>query len=184
MRDALNIAEAIAPCILWIDELEKGFAGASGGHETTVRVLGNFLTWMQEKKGTVFVIATANDITKLPAEFIRKGRFDEMFFVATPNTEERREIIEIQLKKYKLNPDDFDLNNLVQISQNRTGAEIEQVIIEAKFIAFNENRAPVTMDIYNVMSSVTPIWATFQKVISDPDYEQLIRSAKRASSES
>ncbi len=181
MREALNIAEAISPCILWIDEMEKGFAGASGGHETTTRVLGNFLTWMQEKKTTVFVIATANDITKLPPEFIRKGRFDEMFFVAPPNSEERKEIFSIQLQKYKLNPDDFELARLVQVSNNRTGAEIEQAIVEAKFNAFDENRKPNTVDIYNIMASVTPIWANFQQIIQNPAYKQIIDGAKPAS---
>ena len=102
MREALAIAEAISPCILWIDELEKAFAGASGGHETTVRVLVNFLTWMQEKQSTVFVIATANDITQLPSEFIRKGRFDEMFFVPPPSDEDKREIFQILLKIHRV----------------------------------------------------------------------------------
>ncbi len=98
MRDALRVAEAVAPCIMWIDEMEKGFAGASGGHETTTRVLGSFLTWMQDKKNPVFVIATANDVTQLPPEFLRKGRFDEMFFVGPPNESERLEIIKIQIQ--------------------------------------------------------------------------------------
>ena len=181
MREALNIAEAISPCILWIDEMEKGFAGASGGHETTTRVLGNFLTWMQEKKSTVFVIATANDITKLPPEFIRKGRFDEMFFVGVPNRKERNEIFNILLRKYKLNPDDFDLERLTQTSENRTGAEIEQAIIEAKFNAFDENRKPTTNDIYDIMATVTPIWANFQKIINESAYKQIISGAKYAS---
>lgn len=181
MRDALNIAEAISPCILWIDEMEKGFAGASGGHETTTRVLGNFLTWMQEKTSTVFVIATANDITKLPPEFIRKGRFDEMFFVGTPNTLEREEILGILLRKYKLEPDDFDIPMLTQTSENRTGAEIEQAIIEAKFNAFDEDRKPNSRDIRDIMTSVRPIWANFQKIIQSPDYKQIIDGAKHAS---
>jgi ATP-dependent 26S proteasome regulatory subunit len=181
MRDALNIAEAISPCILWIDEMEKGFAGASGGHETTTRVLGNFLTWMQEKKATVFVMATANDITRLPPEFIRKGRFDEMFFVAPPNREERREIFNIQLRKYKLDPVEFDLEKLIQTSENRTGAEIEQAIVEAKFNAFDEERKVTTNDIYNIMAAVTPVWATFKSIIESPAYKQIINSAKYAS---
>jgi len=181
MREALNIAEAISPCILWIDEMEKGFAGASGGHETTTRVLGNFLTWMQEKKSTVFVIATANDITQLPPEFIRKGRFDEMFFVAPPNKEERQEIFNIILTKYKLNPDDFNIEQLLQSSNHRTGAEIEQAVVEAKFNAFDEDREPKTDDIYNIMNSVTPIWGNFQQVINTPAYKQIIDGAKFAS---
>jgi len=183
MRDALNIAEAISPCILWIDEMEKGFAGASGGHETTIRVLGNFLTWMQEKRGTVFVIATANDITRLPPEFIRKGRFDELFFVGTPNAGEREEIWNIQLRNYRLEPENFDLPRLVQVSDKRTGAEIEQAIIEARFNAFDEGRDPNTDDLYEVLRSVTPVWSSFQRVVESPEYEQIMQSAKRASPE-
>jgi len=180
MREALNIAEAISPCILWIDELEKAFAGASGGNETTVRVLGNFLTWMQEKQSTVFVIATANDITKLPSEFIRKGRFDEMFFVPPPSDEDRRDIISILLQKYKLNPNNFDITNLVAISKDRTGAEIEQAIIETKYNAFDEEREVTTQDIDRVLRETTPIWNTFQRVIQTPEYQQIIRNAKPA----
>jgi len=183
MREALNIAEAISPCILWIDEMEKGFAGASGGHETTARVLGNFLTWMQEKKSTVFVIATANDITKLPPEFIRKGRFDEMFFVRTPNTQERNEIFNIQLRKYGLDPENFNLDNLVQISKDRTGAEIEQAIVEAKYNAFDEEREPTSEDIDNVIRSVTPIWNNFKKVVESNEYKMIVSNAKNASPE-
>ncbi|HHV36655.1 MAG TPA: AAA family ATPase [Candidatus Cloacimonetes bacterium] len=183
MRDALSIAEAISPCVLWIDEIEKGFAGAGGGHETTVRVLGSFLTWMQEKKSTVIVIATANDITKLPDEFIRKGRFDEMFFVSIPNNAERREIINIQMLKHKLDPQDFDIERLVQDTSNRTGAEIEQAIMDAKINAFYENRKPTTNDIYNVIASVTPIYSSFQQKLNDPAYQNIIRSAKPASPE-
>lgn len=181
MREALNIAEAISPCILWIDEMEKGFAGASGGHETTTRVLGNFLTWMQEKKSTVVVIATANDITKLPDEFIRKGRFDEMFFVTTPNSSERKEIIEIQLLKHKLSPEDFDIPRLTQLTKDRTGAEIEQAIMEAKINAFNEDKKPNTDDIYESFRSVVPIWSTFKDKVESPAYNQIIKAAKPAS---
>lgn len=181
MREALAIAEAISPCILWIDEMEKGFAGASGGHETTTRVLGNFLTWMQEKTTTVFVIATANDITKLPPEFIRKGRFDEMFFVPPPSDEDRRDIFKIQLRKYKLNPDDYNMDRLIQNSKDRTGAEIEQAIIEAKYNAFDENRTPNIEDIYNSFTQTTPIWNNFQRIIATPEYNQIIGNAKYAS---
>lgn len=181
MREALAIAEAISPCILWIDEMEKGFAGASGGHETTTRVLGNFLTWMQEKTKTVFVIATANDITKLPPEFIRKGRFDEMFFVPPPSINDRKDIFNIVLKKYKLNPEDFDLMKLVQYSKDRTGAEIEQAIIEAKYNAFDDDREPTTEDIYKSFTETTPIWNNFQRVINTEEYNQIIKNAKYAS---
>lgn len=180
MRDALSIAEAISPCILWIDELEKAFAGASGGHETTVRVLGNFLTWMQEKKSTVFVIATANDITKLPSEFIRKGRFDEMFFVPPPNDNERKDIFNILLSKYKLNSENFDIVKLSQYGKDRTGAEIEQAIIESKYNAFDEDRDVTTKDIYNTLRESAPIWNSFKNVIQTPEYQQIIRNAKIA----
>jgi AAA+ superfamily predicted ATPase len=181
MREALSIAEAISPCILWIDELEKAFAGASGGHETTVRVLGSFLKWMQEKKSTVFVIATANDITQLPSEFIRKGRFDEMFFVPPPSDDDRREIFYILLKKYKLNPDNFDIRHLTQISKDRTGAEIEQAIIESKYNAFDEDREVTTQDISNALRVSSPIWNSFQNVLQKPEYKQIIKNAKFAS---
>ncbi len=181
MRDALRVAEAVAPCIMWIDEMEKGFAGASGGHETTSRVLGSFLTWMQDKKSSVFVIATANNVTALPPEFLRKGRFDEMFFVGTPNEKERMEIINIQMRKYKLSPESFDLPRLVQVSKDRTGAEIEQAIIEAKYNAFDENRQPGTDDIYKALADVAPIWGSFQEIMKNKNYQQIIHSAKPAS---
>jgi ATP-dependent 26S proteasome regulatory subunit len=181
MRESLSIAEAISPCILWIDELEKAFAGASGGNETTVRVLGSFLTWMQEKKTTVFVIATANDITQLPSEFIRKGRFDEMFFVPPPSDEDRKDIFYILLKKYKLNPDNFDIANLTQISKDRTGAEIEQAIIEAKYNAFDEDRDVITKDVSDNLRTSAPIWNSFQNVLRTQQYQQIIKNAKLAS---
>ena len=181
MREALAIAEAISPCILWIDEMEKGFSGASGGHETTTRVLGNFLTWMQEKKSTVFVIATANDITQLPPEFIRKGRFDEMFFVPPPNDEDRKDIFEILLRKYQLDPNSFNIPQLIQYSKDRTGAEIEQSIIEAKYNAFDEDRDVTTEDIRASYTESTPIWNNFQRVIATDAYNQIISNAKKAS---
>ena len=181
LREALAIAEAISPSILWIDELEKAFAGATGGHETTVRVFGNFLTWMQEKQSAVFVIATANDITQLPSEFIRKGRFDEMFFVPPPNKEDRREIFLILLQKYKLNPNEFDIEYLVRISKDRTGAEIEQMIIEAKYNAFDESREVTTEDIDRALREISPIWNSFQGIIENQQYKQIIKNAKLAS---
>ena len=182
MREALNIAEAISPCILWIDEMEKGFAGATGGHEVTARILGNFLTWMQEKTSTVFVIATANDITQLPPEFTRKGRFDEMFFVPPPNENDRKDIFSILLNRYQLNSDDFDIDQLAKVSKDRTGAEIEQTIIEAKYNAYDDgNREPNTEDIYNNLVEVTPIWSTFKKVINNSAYQTIVGNAKYAS---
>ncbi len=184
LREALATAESVAPCILWIDELEKAFAGASGGHETTVRVLGNFLTWMQEKQSEIFIVATANDITQLPAEYLRKGRFDELFFVGLPNRRELKEIIEIQLKKYKLNVHDFNINNLISIFMDRnTGAEIEQSIIEAKYNAFDKDREPNEMDIREAVSGIRPIYSMFQERMASPNYRIALESAKKASKE-
>lgn len=181
MREALRIAESISPCILWIDELEKGFAGASSGHEVTARVLGNFLTWMQEKKDPVFVIATANDVSSLPSEFLRKGRFDELFFVDVPNELERKEIFNIHLNKYKLKPEKFNIDNLVSYSKNYTGAEIEQAIIEASYNAFFENREVILEDIRTVLTKVTPIYVSYQNKINTNEYNQIRKMAKDAS---
>lgn len=141
MRQAIHLAEAIAPCVLWIDELEKAFAGiggAGGGAEVTTRLFGQFLTWMQDKKSAVFVVATANDIMKLPPELMRKGRFDEIFYVALPNDEERKKIFEIHLKKRRPNDlEKVDIDKLVQNTSGYSGADIEGVVkagIENAFV--------------------------------------------------
>lgn len=181
MREALRMAEAVAPCIMWIDEIEKGFAGSSGGHETTLRVLGQFLTWMQEKKESVFVIATANDVTALPAEFLRKGRFDEMFFVNVPNQKERKEIYQIHLRKYKLDSSKYDLDNLSRQSDNYTGAEIEQSIIEAGYNAFFEDRAVTQVDLQKNLFSTTPVYSTFKEKMDSDSYKKVMKMAKEAS---
>lgn len=149
MRKALSLAEAISPCVLWIDELEKAFAGVSngsgsGGHEVTARLFGQFLTWMQEKDSSVFIVATANDISVLPTEFLRKGRFDEIFFVGLPKSEERNQIIKIHLKKrgkwhYKLN-----LNDLVQQTDGYSGADLETIVKDAIETAFIEDRDEIS----------------------------------------
>jgi len=139
MRRAIGMAEAISPCVLWIDEIEKAFAGAgtSGGNEVTTRLFGYFLTWMQEKKSSVFVVATSNDISNLPPEFLRKGRFDEIFFVDFPNDEERKNIIELHLKKRKKWNKNIDTIKLLKETVGYSGADIEAVIkdtIEKAFI--------------------------------------------------
>lgn len=135
---AVKMAERMAPVILWIDEIEKAFA--SGGEEdggVSKRLLGSFLTWMQERKGDVFVIATANDIEKLPPEFLRKGRFDEIFFVDLPTVEARHEVFEIHFKKRRRDPKQFDLPLLVKATEGFSGAEIEQVIVSGLYTAFS-----------------------------------------------
>ena len=141
-RRAMHTAERIAPVILWIDELEKAFA--SGGSEdggVSQRVLGTFLSWMQERAGDVFIVATANDVSRLPAEFLRKGRFDEIFFVDLPNAVARRAIFEIHLRKRGKDPATLPLGELVQATEQFSGAEIEQVIVAALYSVFAENKA-------------------------------------------
>lgn len=135
MRKAIRLAEAISPCVLWVDELEKAFAGVSSGGkgaEVTTRLFGTFLTWMQEKDSAAFVVATANDITQLPPELMRKGRFDEIFYVALPNEEERRKIFEIHLgKRRKADIDKIDIDKLVSQTEGYSGADIEGVVGES-----------------------------------------------------
>lgn len=146
MRKAIQLAEAISPCVLWVDELEKAFAGIGGGNggsEVTTRLFGTFLTWMQEKKSAAFVLATANDITQLPPEMMRKGRFDEIFYVSLPNDEERKKIFEIHLnKRRKEDTPEIDINKLVSQTDGYSGADIEGVVsesIETTFVKGNEH---------------------------------------------
>lgn len=146
MRRAIALAEAISPCVLWIDELEKAFAGINGsGSEVTVRLFGTFLTWMQEKSSPAFVIATANDITKLPPELMRKGRFDEIFFVGLPNPSERKKIFEIHIgKRRKQDLNSINLDELVKETEGYSGADIEGVVRDAVENAFADDRNSVT----------------------------------------
>ena len=128
-RDALKMADTMAPCVLWVDEIEKGLASDSSDSGTSKRVLGTLLTWMAERKSLVFLVATANDIQNLPPELMRKGRMDEIFFVDLPDLEIRKEIFTIHMKKRELNLDDFDLDKIAQASEGFSGSEIEQVIV-------------------------------------------------------
>lgn len=148
LRRAISLAEAISPCVLWIDELEKAFAGigsSGGGAEVTTRLFGNFLTWMQEKDSPTFVVATANDIVKLPPELLRKGRFDEIFYVGLPNAEEREKILRIHIKKRR--PQDLDkirIRRLVPETEGFSGADIEGVVKDAVESAFADDKEAVT----------------------------------------
>lgn len=152
MHRAIALAEAISPCVLWVDELEKAFAGIGAGgegHEVTIRLFGTFLTWMQEKTSPVFVIATANNITKLPPELLRKGRFDEIFFVGLPNKEERRKIFEIHIKKRSKKRNDLqnvDLQQLVDKTEGYSGADIEGVVKDAVERSFVDGKDGLTTD--------------------------------------
>ena len=151
IRKAIGLAEAISPCILWIDELEKAFAGVNGtGNEVTVRLFGTFLTWMQEKSSSTFVVATANDITKLPPELMRKGRFDEIFYVGLPNPEERRKIFEIHIKKRrKQDLANIDISSLVSQTDGYSGADVEGVVIDAVESAFVDGSEALTTEHLN-----------------------------------
>jgi len=141
VRRTIQIAESVSPCVLWVDEIDKAFGGVSGSSGmtdggTTARIFGSFLTWLSEKKSPVFVIATANDITKLPPELLRKGRLDEIFFVDLPNTEERAAIFRIQIYKLGRNPEMIDITPLAEASKGFSGAEIEECVISALYDAF------------------------------------------------
>lgn len=161
VRRVIKLAESIAPIILWIDELEKGFAGldssSSSDAGTAARVFGTFLTWLQEKKEPVFVIATANKVEVLPPELLRQGRFDEIFFVDLPNFEERKEIFRIHLAQRRRNPARFDLDALAAAADGFSGAEIEQGIVSALYDAFDRSQDIDQATILNALASTRPL---------------------------
>jgi ATP-dependent 26S proteasome regulatory subunit len=145
-RRALALAETISPCILWIDEMEKAFSFGNGDSGTSQRVFASLLTWMQDKTAPCFVVATANNIHALPPELLRKGRFDEIFFLDLPNLDERREIYTVHLKKRKCVLEEYDLDQLAHESEGYVGAEIEQTVIDAMYLAFNQDMRKITTD--------------------------------------
>jgi SpoVK/Ycf46/Vps4 family AAA+-type ATPase len=160
MRKAIRIAESLAPCCLWIDELEKGFAGMGGGVSdsgTTARVFSTFLTWMQEKTAPVFLIATANDVSALPPELLRKGRFDEIFFIDLPESKEREEIFRIHLSKRKRDPEAFNVKALAKLTKGFSGAEIEQVVVSALNHAFFDDRVLEQKDLAEEAKTQVPL---------------------------
>ena len=169
MRKATTTAEPIAPCILWLDELEKGFAGTQSSGQsdagTTSRVFGNFITWLQEKTAPVFVIATANDVSQLPPELMRKGRFDELFFCDLPTEAERREIAEIHIRKRGRNPASFDLDALARVSAGFSGSEIEEAVISALYDAFDAGRDLATQDVQHAIQQTVPLSQTMAERI-------------------
>lgn len=184
MRRAIALAEAIAPCVLWIDELEKAFAGISGsGNEVTVRLFGTFLTWMQEKTSSAFVIATANDITKLPPELMRKGRFDEIFYVGLPNETERKKIFEIHIgKRRKKDLSGINMSEIVKRTEGFSGADIEGVVKDAVECAFIDDKESLTteyiLDAIKATHSLSEIMKDSLDKLSK-EYEQ--RKFKKAS---
>lgn len=153
IRKSIKIAESIAPCVLWIDEIEKGFSGIKSSNisdaGTTARVFGTFVTWMQEKEKPVFIVATANDISALPPELLRKGRFDEIFFIDLPTTSERIEIFNIHLDKRNRDPKNFNIEVFAEKTRKFSGAEIESVIISALYDAFDDNLKNSQSDLNN-----------------------------------
>ena len=171
MRKALKLSEAISPCVLWIDEIEKAFSGiggSGGGSDVTTRLFGQFLTWMQEKENSVFIVATANDISKIPPEFLRKGRFDELFYVDFPNDEERRKILEIHLKKRKKWNKDLDIISLVKLTPGYNGADLEAIVKAAIENCFIEGKKYLTTkDLITAQKSIRSISSTLEKRIKE-----------------
>ena len=160
LRQMINVAETISPCILWIDEIDKAFSSteSKGDSGTSNRVLATFISWLSEKQKPVFVIATANNIDLLPLEIIRKGRFDEIFFLDLPKKEEREEIFKIHIKEFRPNSwKSFDYNKLAELSESFSGAEIRQSIIEGMYHAFYEKREFTTDDISMALTELIPL---------------------------
>ena len=156
-RRALRVAEATAPSILWIDEIEKSLSHGGLDSGTSTRVFASMLTWMQEKTAPVFVVATANDVRSLPAELLRKGRFDEIFFLDLPSPPERREILAVHLRKRGRTAETFDLEPLVRASEGYVGAELEQAVIDAMYVAFGAEREFTTDDILAALRRQVPL---------------------------
>ena len=160
LRQMINVAETISPCILWIDEIDKAFTNteSKGDSGTSNRVLATFISWLSEKTKPVFVVSTANNIDLLPLEIIRKGRFDEIFFLDLPKTEEREEIFKIHLQEFRPNSwESFDYSKLAQLSESFSGAEIRQSVIEAMYLAFYEKREFTTDDICWALKELIPL---------------------------
>ena len=166
-RETISRAEGMSPCILWIDEIDKGFGGdarSDGG--TSQRVLASLLTWMAEKDSAVFVIATANAIDKLPPELLRKGRFDEIFFLDLPNPEERLSILNLHLKRRRPNFN-FPLTSIIDRTNGYSGAELEQAVIEAMHHSFSEKREILEKDLMKAVSELVPLSRTAKEQIDN-----------------
>ena len=166
MRRALKTVEAVSPSILWIEEIEKGLGGYSEGDRgVTARIFSSFLTWMQEKESVVFIAATANEINMLPPELMRKGRFDEIFFIDLPTEKERVEIFKVHIKKRKHDPAKFNMTNLAKATAGFNGAEIEQIVASGLYEAFNEKRPLNDNDLYKMIGRTVPLSTTMAEAI-------------------
>ena len=161
LRTAIQTVEAVGNCVLWIDEMDKAFAGMGGGSTdggTSQRVFGNFITWMQEKTAPIFIVATVNRIQGLPSELLRKGRFDEIFFVGLPSREERKDILDIHIRRYGRNPKDFDFEDgCVGESEKFSGAELEEAVVSGLYSAFHHDRELETDDILKAIRNTNPL---------------------------
>jgi len=187
MSRALKLAEAISPCVLWIDEIEKAFSGvgeSGGASDVTTRLFGFFLTWLQEKKDTVYVVATANNISKIPPEFLRKGRFDELFFTSLPDENERLEILRIHLEKRKKMGLGISLSQIANKTNGCNGADLEELVKEAIEIAFSDNRRPVTtedlLEARKNQKSITELMSEKLKQLEAQCREMNFKSANKA----
>jgi hypothetical protein len=166
MREAIVVAESLAPVVLWIDEIEKGFA-ATDGEGSATRTFGSFLTWMAEKKSPVFVVATANDVTRLPPELLRRGRFDELFFVDLPSPAERLEILSIHLRKNGRDPAQYPLEMLADSADRLSGAELEQVVSAGLYKAFAAGRELADNDLADAIQETVPLYETYEERIKE-----------------
>jgi SpoVK/Ycf46/Vps4 family AAA+-type ATPase len=166
LRESLQTADVMSPCVLWIDEIEKGIAGRGGETGTTQRVLGTFLTWMAEKQSQVFVVATANNIDALPPELVRKGRFDEIFFVDLPNTDNRALILGIHLTRRDQDPAEFDIAAIANASAGFSGAEIEQAVVSALYAAHAQSKRLASEHILAELQLTRPLSVVMQEQIA------------------
>ncbi|MBT8090208.1 MAG: AAA family ATPase [Gammaproteobacteria bacterium] len=166
LRESLQTADVMSPCVLWIDEIEKGIAGRGGETGTTQRVLGTFLTWMAERTSQVFIVATANDISKLPPELVRKGRFDEIFFVDLPASKIRASILAIHLSNRKQPLTNFDIEALADAMDGFSGAEVEQAVVSALYAAHAQNKQLTTQHILEEIGQTQPLSVVMNEKIS------------------
>jgi SpoVK/Ycf46/Vps4 family AAA+-type ATPase len=166
LRESLKTADVMSPCVLWIDEIEKGIAGRGGETGTTQRVLGTFLTWMAERKSQVFVVATANNISTLPPELVRKGRFDEIFFVDLPDPKNRASILAIHLTNRNQPLGNIDIDGLADAMDGFSGAEVEQALVSALYAAHAQNQPLATKHIREEIDQTRPLSVVMQEKIS------------------
>jgi SpoVK/Ycf46/Vps4 family AAA+-type ATPase len=168
MREALRTVENVAPAVLWLDEVEKAFGGVGnegGGDGTLTRIFGSFLTWLQDQTKPIFVMATANSVTNLPPELLRRGRFDELFFINLPNYHERQQIFEIHLGKRGWKPGNYNIEQLSERTEGYSGAEIEQVVISAMFDAYTNGRKLSQQDLLDSQEQTVPLSVTMEEKI-------------------